>query len=337
MTAKNAAKSGQHAYLDNDGSISDDKKVLSFDNYQMTVEGENIQTGNAQYQFVIGTNNYTGVKYANNKTYIVKPTKGMTITAITAHGSSNDDNNTAGIESGDGNSIELAKRGSKNSPVTVEKTLSLQKNTEGYYFFKITGKQSIIVLDVTYDKTESVNTTISSAGYATLYYDKKLEIPDGIKAYTAELNGSNITLTEVSNVIPANTGVILKATAGKYTLYTTDDDPPAIGTNILLGTTTATTTTDIGGTIYTLGKNSEDVVGLRNYTGTNIRAYSAYAKDLGIAAPFLSFDFGNTTGIEQTRWAAEHATDAIYTLDGQRVSDAKKGLYIKNGRKIIVK
>ena len=332
---KNAEKQNQHAYLDNAGSINGDKNVLSFANYPMTIEGTNIQAGNTQYQFTVNGNNYTGVKFAGSTTYIVKPAVGVTITDVKAYGSSNSASET-GIESGTGNSITLAARGEKNTPVTMS-PLTLAKNGEGYYFFTITGGQSIIVLDVTYDMVENIDVTVSAAGYATLFYDKKVAIPTGVKAYTAELNGSSVTLTEVVDVIPANTGVILEAAAGKYNFPVTTDDAPVIGTNILLGTTTETTVTAIGGSVYTLGQNGEGVVGLRNYTGTDIRAYCAYAKDLGVAAPFLSFDLGNeTTGINQVE-IGKLKVENIYDLQGRKVAQPTKGLYIVNGKKVIIK
>ena len=152
---KNAEKLNQHAYLDNAGTINGDKNVMSFENYPMTIEGTNIQAGNAQYQFIVSTNNYTGVKFAANNTYIVKPAAGVTITDVKAYGSSNSDT-PAGIESGAGNSISLAARGAKNSPVDMT-PLTLTKDGEGYYFFTITGTQSIIVLDVTYDMVENID------------------------------------------------------------------------------------------------------------------------------------------------------------------------------------
>lgn len=333
---KNAEKLNQHAYLDNAGTINDgDIDVISFESYPMTIEGTNIQAGNAQYQFTVSGNNYTGVKFAASQTYVVKPATGVTITDVKAYGSSNS-STAAGIESG-ANSISLAARGEKNTPVSMT-PLTLTKNGEGFYFFTITGAQSIIVLDVTYDMVENIDVTVSDAGYATLFYDNKVSIPTGVKAYTAELNGSSITLNEVVGVIPANTGVILEAAPGKYNFPVTTDAAPVIGTNILLGTTTETTASAIGGSVYTLGKNGEGVVGLRNYTGTDIRAYCAYAKDLGVAAPFLSFDFGNeTTNIADVINKMKDARGDFFDLQGRKVDQPTKGLYIVNGKKVVIK
>ncbi len=335
-TTKNTEKSNQHAYLDNAGTISGDGKILSFTDYPFTIEGENIQAGNTQYQFVVSGNNYTGVKFAGNNTYIIKPANGVTITDVKAYGSSNSAS-TTGIESGTSNSISLAARGAKNTPVTMS-PLTLNTNGDGYYFFTITGGQSIIVCDVTYDRKENVDLTVSAAGYATLYYDKKLSIPTGVKAYSASVKDeTTIALSEISDVIPANTGVIIEATAGKYNFVVTTADAPTISSNILTGTTTETTKAALGGTVYTLGQNGSGVVGLRSYTGTDIRAYSAYATSIAGARGFYTFEIENETTEISNLDIKEKAQNSIFNLSGQRIGQPTKGLYIVNGKKVILK
>lgn len=334
-TTVNSAKSNLHAYLDNAGSINDAANCLSFTNYQMTVDGTNIQVGNAQYQFVVNSTNYTGVKFGK-QTYVITPLAGVTITNVKAYGSSNS-SSTITISSGESD-LELAARGDKNSPVTMS-PLTLSKNDGGLYYFSLNGdaSQAILVFDVTYDQAENVDVTISDAGYATLYYDKKLAIPAGVTAYAATVkDAETITLTEIENVIPANTGVILKADAGKYNFAVTNADAPAVDNNILVGTTTATTKAALGGTVYTLGQDGEGVVGLRSFTGTDIRAYSAYATSIAASARgFFTFET-ETTGVKAIE-KTQSANNAYYNLAGQRVAQPQKGLYIVNGKKIIIK
>ncbi len=48
-------------------------------------------------------------------------------------------------------------------------------------------------------------------------------------------------------------------------------------------------------------------------------------------------DDPNTTGIDATPAAPAIAPDVYYNLQGQRVDNPGKGLYIKNGKKVIVK
>ena len=330
---KTEEKSGLHAYLDNAGSISDDKTTLSFTGYPMTVVGENIQAGNAQYQFVVNTKNYTGVKFAANKTYIVKPSKGVNITGVKAYDSSNSDN-TAGISSGE-KSIDLNKRGTKNTPVTME-PLDLTTNSDGEFYFTITGTQSIIVLDVTYNMAENIDVKVSSAGYATLYYDKRLAIPAGVTAYTAELNSekNKVTLNEVSGVIPASTAVILEAAEGTYNFVVTTDAAGSItGKNDLKGTTT--TMAVEANSVYTLGQDSEDdVVGLRQYSGTSVRAYSAYLDGTDVATSRLALVFGNeTTAVKSATAVAEGSVRKVLR-GGRLVIETANGVYNVTGTQV---
>ena len=334
--AKHTETSGNKAYLANEGStISGTPTVLSFSTYAFTVEGNNIQAGNASYKFTIGTaGNYTGVKYAANNTYRIKPIagSGITVTDVKAYGSSNNSTATS-VSSGAGNERALAARASGNVVMTP---LTLQKDGEGYYYFTIgAAAQAIIALEVTYTLAENISMKVSSVGYATLFYDKKLAIPTGVTAYSATKSGENIILTEVADVIPANTGVILEATAGTYTFFASTDDAPIIASNILSGTTSATTKDALGGTVYTLGQDTYGAVGLRNFTGTDIRAYSAYTtEDLG-AREFYAFDT-DVTAINKIE-AKKVENGVFYNLAGQQVAQPAKGLYIVNGKKVVLR
>ena len=63
----------------------------------------------------------------------------------------------------------------------------------------------------------SIGVTISDSEYATLYYEGlTLTIPEELKAYTAKVNGKNIDLTEVKDIIPPGTPVIINGPQGDY-------------------------------------------------------------------------------------------------------------------------
>ncbi|MBR6321184.1 MAG: hypothetical protein IKR50_12220 [Prevotella sp.] len=325
----NNAKSNNHAYLDNAGTISADATSLSFSNYPMSVDGANIQVGNAQYQFVVNGKNYTGVKFSKNQTYVITPAAGVTISSVKAYGSSNSSSSIT-IASGESNSKELEVRGDKNKPVTME-PLTLSVNDEGYFFFKLSGNasQAILVFDVTYDQVENVDVKISSAGYATLYYGSKLEIPDGITAYTAALSGTDkVVLTKINSVIPANTGVILKADEGTYNICVSSADADAIGTNDLKGTTTGTTVT--ANTVYTLGQDGDGEVGLRLYSGTSIRAYSAYM-EAPTTARSLKLVFADEATSINSLETVKSSTSKKYLLNGRLLIQNSKGLFTIDG------
>lgn len=75
-------------------------------------------------------------------------------------------------------------------------------------------------------------------------------------------------------------------------------------------------------------------------TGTKLNAFCAYIETSGggsSGAPSFSISFdGNTTGISSAR-AAEAEQGDVYNLMGVKVQNVTKGIFIKNGKKFVVK
>ena len=72
-----------------------------------------------------------------------------------------------------------------------------------------------------------------------------------------------------------------------------------------------------------------------------VGANTAYIEALpesqsGASRSFIAIDFedNTTTGVESSQIAV-HSSQLVYNLNGQRVMNAKKGLYIVNGKKVI--
>jgi hypothetical protein len=107
-------------------------------------------------------------------------------------------------------------------------------------------------------------------------------------------------------------------------------------TNGLLNGTYATTTAAADANNYVLQKNGDDVnFYLVTGTAATVKPFRAYLKASGAGARALNLDLGETTGIETVKKA--DVTTAVYSLSGQRVAAPQKGLYIVNGKKVIVK
>ena len=297
----------------------------------MNFAGVNIQNGSTN--FTIGGNSYTSFKVAKGSTYVMTPAAGVTINSVTLYALSNSDTNTCTITTGSGDT-ETGNKTETSTPTVIE----LTKNGEGKFYFTVSSEsdnsQAIVVLKVNYDRNENVDVAISAAGYATLFYGSKLAIPTGVTACIGKVSGENFVLSEVEDVIPANCAVILKADAGTYNFAVTADEPTTdVTANELKGTLTAK---DVAAnSVYTLGQNSEGVVGMRLFSGTSVRAYSAYMDAESLAREF--FNFGETTAIDKIETAKSVNDGVYYNLAGQRVAQPTKGLYIANGKKYIVK
>ena len=183
----------------------------------------------------------------------------------------------------------------------------------------------------------SYDATITSAGFATLYLDFAAAIPTGVTAYTAVAAEDAVTLTEIEDVIPANTAVVLEGAAGTYTFEeaTTTAAAPA---NNLVGTLTATdwATVNDGKYIYVLGQK-DGVVGFYKLSETGtIKANSAYlALDEDPASGSIIIRKGDATAISLVQENEGEAV--IYDLLGRRVSEPMRGIYIVNGKKMFIK
>ena len=192
--------------------------------------------------------------------------------------------------------------------------------------------------------------TVTSAGWATLYLDFPATIPtfevDDAGAYivTGVKDGNWLNLVKVEGVLPAATGIIVKADAGDYTFAYSTDEAADVTENLLKGTIA---TTAVEGEAYVLGYaegTTEVVFGKAKMNGTSWvnNAYKAYlpatALPTGVNAAYYSFRFGEgTTGIDEITEQRAESKD-IYDLTGRRVEAiTAPGIYIVNGKKVLVK
>ena len=183
---------------------------------------------------------------------------------------------------------------------------------------------------------------VSSVGYASLYLGSNAVIPEELEVYIAsEIIGEHIILEQVTGILPANTGVIVKAGEGTYAFNYTADKATAIGTNLLAGSVEEK---KIYGDYYVLGV-VDGVVGLylteefQNngyFTNGANKAYletddlSTVSKSAG-----FTFQFGGTTAIEET--ANDTNGNVYYDLMGRRIESPTRGIYILGGKKVFVK
>ena len=181
------------------------------------------------------------------------------------------------------------------------------------------------------------------AEYATLHLGHKVAVPEGVEAYAVtEIVDNLAILTEVEGVIPAATSVILKNTGSKqnYTFAHTTREATQVETNLLKGSIANRYVT---GEAYVLGiPEGETEAALCKAVLTDgcflnnaQKAYMPVAKSANNATHY-SFSFGGTTGIENVKGEDANVKD-VYDLTGRKVETPAKGIYIINGKKILVK
>ena len=219
------------------------------------------------------------------------------------------------------------KNGTKTAIVTGDKEFAL------YRFSDMLTKVEIYSPKI----TETVS--VSDAGYATYATTNNVVVPndENVKVMTVKVNADNstITLHEVAanTVIPAGTGILVKAAQGNHDFVVTSEDGTTLDNDLKVAKEAVTS---YGAKYFALTTLSDGKVGFAKVAnGVNIPAGKAYLEVPGkTAAKFFGLD-GEATGINSVKTAK--ADGAYYTLEGVKTTKPVKGLYIHNGKKIVVK
>ena len=212
--------------------------------------------------------------------------------------------------------------------------------------------------------------------YWTTFYcghtDYEIDTDENACAYTATYADGKLTLHRLGKAVPKATAVIIVADVNNpavgLTAVTTADQQAraafldalaaaeaadALATNDLRGVDTDTPVADIisdlgNGTLYVLGQTiveGEKHFGFHHYTATEMPARKAFV--LVPAAPgsnarALTMVFDDATGVKGVNEVSEVSEvndDSWYTINGVKLNGkpSKSGLYINNGRKVVIK
>ena len=196
-------------------------------------------------------------------------------------------------------------------------------------------------------KYQEKTVTISEADYSTLYLDYATYIPAGVEVYAVSaIENGYVALEAVEgDVLPANTGVILK-NKGEYNFVAAGVAAGATAsvTSLLSG---SATDTYVEGTAYVLANGTQGVglykaelnkaangaEGTTHFKNNANKAYLVLPAQAGAPAMFSLGRGEGTTGVETA--VSGEQTVVIYDLSGRRVEKMEKGIYIVNGKKVI--
>ena len=194
---------------------------------------------------------------------------------------------------------------------------------------------TLYVKDVTiYPAVEGRLVEVGSAGFSTFSASKAVKMR-GVTAYGAKYSGGNkIVLTPVTE-IPAGAGVIIEAAEGTYKVPVIEGASSIASVNELL--VSDGSVTGDGSTIYALANKTSHGVGFyKVQNNLTIPAGKPYLVITTLAPDFLGFDGDDTTSISEMNVNGQ-ADGTYYNLAGQRVAQPTKGLYIVNGKKVVIK
>lgn len=194
-----------------------------------------------------------------------------------------------------------------------------------------------------YSAEPYITKTISAAGYATIASEGMLNLANiegGLVGQIGTMTGNTVNFTNVNDV-PANTGVLLKGAAGEYKIGFVNSSSTVVSNNVLVGVTADTqiAATTEGKTNFVL-MNGNSGVGFYKVSdaGFTVGANTAYLSTAisGNAKSFIAVEGGETTGIS-TIDNGQLTMENVYDLQGRKVMNPTKGLYIVNGKKVVLK
>ena len=169
--------------------------------------------------------------------------------------------------------------------------------------------------------------------YATMLIPFGASVPSDVEAYEITGNDGDVLTTNKVESVEANKPVMLKNngtfefTAEGVEIAKTAE---AAQNNGLLNGVYAATAVPTENT-YVLQKQGDDVNFYKAISGLTINPFRAYLTTAAAAAR-LTFDFNEATGIKTVK--TTEGTE-VYNLQGVRVANPTKGLYIVNGKKVI--
>ena len=205
---------------------------------------------------------------------------------------------------------------------------------------------------------------MTSAGWATLYIGFPTQLPEGFNAYvvtTSDADTHTATLKNIGRVIPKTTPVVIKNAAGLdpgiYPLTRWEGVVPTIPkyTNRFVGSyigqegkwgLDVNQETSITGGVLTLGRNSRGVVGFYKYNGAVIPPYRAYLTTNTVIEGAKGFTFVIDDTIDEIPNSIQNASSlrekqsaVFYDMTGRALQGkpTRPGVYIKNGKKIVIK
>ena len=198
-----------------------------------------------------------------------------------------------------------------------------------------------------YIKVITEDIIIGSAGMGTFSSTHPLDFSgtDDIKAYIVSAfkpSTGEVTLTRITDV-PANTGIVVKGDANTYAIPWGSGE--TVVANMLVGVTEDTQLNKVDGdyTNYILAKKNNKLGFYAVTDGSTLSAGKAYLPLPTAQLPSVTgarqltmvFD-DETTGIQQIQSDVKSNGD-YYDLQGRRVSTPTRGLYIVNGKKVVIK
>ena len=225
-----------------------------------------------------------------------------------------------------------------NSTEDHEFVIAADKQDVGtIYTIKVTNANNCQISKIEIYGNGSEAGLVQSYGWATYITTTDVQYPANTAYVVTDASVSSGLTFEAVTQVPANTPLLLKGEGAK-TAIKLDAAPSAPATNLLSvsdGSAFAS-----GEYPYVLAKNGDGAC-FKQWTGDaadlNGRVVLLLNESIATARSIFMLDEEETTGVNEVRGKTADVRGEVYNLSGQRVDKPTKGLYIVNGKKVIIK
>ena len=188
----------------------------------------------------------------------------------------------------------------------------------------------------------TVPVTIGATGWATFVSSSALDFTESaVKAYiVTDHDDYALVKTQMTGTVPANTPLLLNAAVGNHNIPVVASSTTSVdGNKLVAGTGKSVSPSSDVEEMYVLVADGNTAVFRRiiDSKPATVPEGKAYLLFIGESdAPFLDIIPGWATGIDAAK-VVKAAEGVYYNMSGQRVAQPTKGLYIVNGKKVILK
>ena len=197
----------------------------------------------------------------------------------------------------------------------------------------------------------TINVSINQYGSATCCYQYALDFSnvEGLKAYSAIGFNSSTQVVTLARVMttPAEAGIFVKGEPGEYKVPIIEECNDHT-LNLLVGTLEQTTVNSTDGAMsnykFTIADGDEAPMFYPFEDGTTLSAGKAYLQIPTAWLPATAqksvgvrFDEGETTDIDEVKGENGELKGVCFDLQGRVVENPASGIYIIDGKKVIIK
>lgn len=180
--------------------------------------------------------------------------------------------------------------------------------------------------------------TIPASGWASYCCEYPLEFTesDDVKAYAVtSASGNKATLTQVAGSVKGGVPLLLNGAPGEYSLTVAENSTNEVAGNLLKGTLSPTYVERETSEAINYGLKSGEFHAVISGTMPAGKAYLPITKSAAAAGSKFVLVFEDTTGISQ--YQSVQSAAECYDLQGRRVDSPRKGVYVRNGKKVVIK